>query len=203
MAEFKTFYMWKISALFYNKKKLKISNVFWLKISTFLQQKRYWKFPMYFDLKSALFLQRKYAENCQQILTENHTNQMIEILCMPHELCNSCTHHWRASISRSSHVTIWFCPHFIFYFSLPFLVTWPYVTWSVTWLSCHMTTFYCSHFLLSCSLLSTIYGDSIVSRPIASFSIVPLVIVFVSIVPKSPIVHLIRTLSHGSCLSSI
>jgi len=102
----------------------------------------------------------------------------------------------------------------LLFFSLtPFYITWPYITWSVTWplspdwmitwLSCHMTVPYCSHCLLSHRSLSTIYGDLIVSRPIVLPPIVlphhcPCLYCL-----QSPIVHLIRTLSHGSCLSSI
>jgi len=104
-------------------------------------------------------------------------------------------------------------PPFYFLFSLTFHVTWPYVTWSVTWhlspdwmitwLSCHMTTPYCSHHLLSYSPLSAIYRDLIVSEPIVSFPIVLPCYCLHLHCSQIPIVCLTRTLSHGSCLSSI
>jgi len=114
---------------------------------------------------------------------------------------------------RTSSVMIWFCPHFYFLFPLPFFSHMTlchligHLTF-VTWLDDHLTFLshdhlYCAYFLLSYSPLSAIYGDAIVSGPIVLLSIVLPCYCLRPIVPQSPIVCLVRTLSHGSCLSSI
>ena len=91
---------------------------------------------------------------------------------------------------RKPPVIIWFCPHFIFYFSYLFSVTWPYVTWSVTWLDDHLTfpshdyplivlTFYC--LAAHCPP----YMGTLLSLGLLSHSLLfPLAIVFVPIVPR-------------------
>ena len=103
--------------------------------------------------------------------------------------------HDRQQLAQEGHdVTIWFCPHFIFYFPLPL---------------CHMTSLspdrspdlrhltgrspdllsydlpYCSHRLLSYSLLSAIYGNLIVLRLLSYLPLFPLLIVSIPIVPES------------------
>ena len=111
-------------------------------------------------------------------------------------------------------VMIRFCPHFIFLFSLPlfqshdltspdrspdpchltgrspdFLVTWPFPIV----LTSYCLAAHCPPYM----------GTPIVSGPIVSL---PIVLPYYCLRPHcthSPIVRLIRTLSHGSCLSSI
>ena len=79
------------------------------------------------------------------------------------------------------------------------LVTWP--DDHLTFLSYDLS--YCSHCLLFYSPLSAIYGDLIVSEPIVLLPIVLPCYCLCLHCPQSPIVCPIRTLSHGSCLSSI
>ena len=106
-------------------------------------------------------------------------------------------------------VMIRFCPHFIFIFSLPFFQSHDLMSPDRSPDLCHLTLLSHDHPLLfSFSICLAAhcppYMGTLLSLGLLFHSpLFSLAIVFVPIVSRSPIVRLIRTLSHGSCLRSI